>query len=87
MKTLQIIFFEKTRHLAHAAIAHLLPQLLVTWETAFACSITYDAGVPYYTEIVEEFIFVNDALIEDYRFVPCDNDLVEIQLPSPINTI
>lgn len=78
MKQLQIIFYAEQASAAHAAIAHLLPQLFVQWEEVFACSITYDDGVPYYRELIEEFIIDNDTLIEDYRFVPCDNDLVEV---------
>ena len=78
MRTVQIIFYSNKATAAQAAIAYLLPQLFTQWQEIFACSITYDAGVPYYSELVEEFLISNDELIEDYRFVPCDNDLVEV---------
>lgn len=83
MITLQIIFVKECAGKAHAAIAPLLPQLFVVWEQVYACSITYDAGVPYYSSIIEDFIIDNDDLIEDYRFVEPDNDLVEVDVTSP----
>lgn len=78
MKQVQIIFVQELANKAHAAIAPLLPQLFVVWEQVYACSITYDAGVPYYSNLIEDFIIDNDELIDDYRFTEPDNDLVEI---------